>query len=279
MNVHLKHGLITIGIGLLIWFIPVPAGLHPQAWQLLAIFVATIVGFILQPLPIGAVAFIALAVAATLKVLTPHQVLAGFGDDTIWLIVSAFLFAKGFIKTGLGRRIAYRIMGAIGDSSLKLGYALVLSDLVIAPATPSNTARAGGILYPIVRSLASAFDSEPGDSSRRIGAYLMTTTFQGNCITSAMFLTAVAPNSIVAAMALQTANVHLSWGTWALAASLPGLISLALTPWLLYKLYPPEIDKTPEAKEIARTELANMGPVSRGELIVAGVFLLRSLTL
>lgn len=274
MNVHLKHGLITIGIGLLIWFIPVPAGLHPQAWQLLAIFVATIVGFILQPLPIGAVAFIALAVAATLKVLTPHQVLAGFGDDTIWLIVSAFLFAKGFIKTGLGRRIAYRIMGAIGDSSLKLGYALVLSDLVIAPATPSNTARAGGILYPIVRSLASAFDSEPGDSPRRIGAYLMTTTFQGNCITSAMFLTAVAPNSIVAAMALQTANVHLSWGTWALAASLPGLISLALTPWLLYKLYPPEIDKTPEAKEIARTELANMGPVSRGELIVAGVFLL-----
>ncbi len=274
MTANLKNGLITVAIGLIICFIPVPDGLNPHAWHLLAIFVATIIGFILQPLPIGAVAFIALAVAASLKVLTPHEILAGFGDETIWLIVSAFLFAKGFIKTGLGRRIAYRIMGAIGDSSLKLGYAMVLSDLVIAPATPSNTARAGGILYPVVRSLSTAFDSEPGESSRRIGSYLMMTTFQGNCITSAMFLTAVAPNSIVAAMALQTANVHLGWGTWAMAAVVPGLIGIALTPWLLYRLYPPEIIKTPQAREIARSELQNMGPISRGEMIVAAVFML-----
>ena len=151
------------------------------------------------------------------------------------------------ITTGLGSRIAYMIMGAIGDSSLKLGYAMVLSDLVVAPATPSNTARAGGILYPIVRSLCSAFGSEPGESSRKIGSYLMKTTFQGNCITSAMFLTAVAPNSLVAAFAMKTAKVDLSWGTWALAGIVPGLLSLALVPYLLYKLYPPEITKTPEA--------------------------------
>ncbi|MCX8110003.1 MAG: anion permease [Syntrophorhabdaceae bacterium] len=274
MKNKLKNSLITIAIGLMIWFIPVPKGVTSQAWHLLAIFAATIVGFILQPLPIGAIAFISLTITATLKVLTPHEALAGFGDDTIWLIVSAFLFAKGFIKTGLGRRIAYRIMGAIGDSSLKLAYALVFSDLVISPATPSNTARAGGILYPIVRSLASAFDSEPGKDPRRIGAYLIKTVFQGNCITSAMFLTAVAPNSIVASMALQTANIQLGWGTWALAALLPGLIGIAFTPWLLYRLYPPEIKKTPEAKEIARAELTKMGPISRGEILVAGVFLL-----
>ena len=274
LNKNLQNGLIVIAIGIVIWFIPVPAGLKPQAWQLFAIFVATILGFILQPLPIGAVAFIALGTAGILKVLTPADVLVGFGDATMWLIVSAFLFAKGFIKTGLGRRIAYMIMGAIGDSSLKLGYALVLSDLIVAPATPSNTARAGGIMYPIVRSLASAFGSEPGESSRKIGAYLMKTSFQGNCITSAMFLTAVAPNSLVAAMAMQNAKVNLSWGTWALAGIVPGLICIALVPFILHKLYPPEIDKTPEAKVIARKELETMGPMSRGEKVVAAVFVL-----
>ena len=274
MNKNLRNGLIAVVVGVVIWFLPVPAGLKPQAWHLFAIFVATILGFILQPLPIGAVAFISLGLAGLLNVLKPAEILAGFGNTTMWLIVSAFLFAKGFVKTGLGRRIAYQIMAAIGDSSLKLAYAMALSDLIISPATPSNTARGGGILYPIVRSLSSAFGSEPGETSRKIGAYLMKSTFQVNTITSAMFLTSVAPNSLVAALALQTSKVQLSWGTWALAGVLPGLIALAIAPYVIYKMYPPEITKTPEAKVIANKELEKMGPTSWGEKVVAGTFIL-----
>ncbi len=270
----LTKGLVVVLVGLVIWFIPVPAGLKPQAWHLFALFVATILGFILQPIPIGAVAFISVGLTGLLKVVSPADVLSGFGNTTIWLIVSAFLFAKGFIKTGLGRRIAYQIMSAIGDSSLKLGYAMALSDLIVAPATPSNTARAGGILFPIVRSLCSAFNSEPGDSSRKIGSYLITTTFQGNVITSGMFITAMAPNSLIVALAAQTAGVNISWGTWALAALLPGLLCLLVAPYLIHKIYPPEITHTPEAKELARSELSKMGPMSRSEKIVAGVFVL-----
>lgn len=272
MNKNLRNGIVAVGVGILIWLLPVPAGLKASAWQLFAIFVATILGFILQPLPIGAVAFISLGITGLLGIVKPADILTGFGNTTMWLIVSAFLFAKGFVKTGLGRRIAYQIMGSIGNSSLKMAYAMVLSDLVISPATPSNTARGGGILYPIVKSLSSAFDSEPGPTSRKIGAYLMTSTFQGNCITSAMFLTAVAPNSLVAALAFQTAKVQLTWGTWALAGIVPGLIALAIAPYIIYKLYPPEITETPQAKEIAQAEIAKMGPMSYAEKVVAATF-------
>lgn len=271
---NLVKGLIVFLVGLVIWLVPVPTGLKPQVWNLFAIFAATILGFILQPMPIGAVALVSVGITGFFGIITPAEVLSGFGNTTIWLIVSAFLFAKGFIKTGLGRRIAYKIMGAIGDSSLKLGYAMVLSDLAIAPATPSNTARAGGILYPIVRSLCSAFNSEPSGSARKIGSYLMKTTFQGNVITSAMFVTSMAPNSLIVALAAQTAKVNISWGTWALAGILPGLVGLAVTPYILYKLYPPEITKTPEAKELARKEIEKMGPMSRSEKVVASVFIL-----
>lgn len=274
MNKNLRNGLIVLAVGVILWFSPVPAGLKAPAWQLFAIFVATILGFILQPLPIGAIALISVGITGLFKIVTPADVLSGFGNTTIWLIVSAFLFAKGFVKTGLGRRIAYKIMAAIGDSSLKMAYAMVISDLIIAPATPSNTARGGGILYPIVRSLSSAFGSEPGETSRKIGSYLMKTTFQGNCITSAMFLTAVAPNSLVAALAMQTSKVQLSWGTWAIAGILPGLIALALAPYIIYKLYPPEITKTPEAKVIAKQELEKMGAMTYGEKVVAGTFVI-----
>ncbi|MCX8021263.1 MAG: anion permease, partial [Syntrophorhabdaceae bacterium] len=75
MKTNLKNSLLIVAIGLMIWFIPVPKGVTTQAWHLLAIFVATIMGFILQPLPIGAIAFIALTLSATLNVLTPHQAL------------------------------------------------------------------------------------------------------------------------------------------------------------------------------------------------------------
>ncbi|TCL38824.1 DASS family divalent anion:Na+ symporter [Anaerospora hongkongensis] len=272
MNSNLLRGLIVLAVGAAIWFFPVPSGLKPAAWQLLAIFVATILGFILQPLPIGSIAFISVTFSALSGVLKPAEALSGFGNGTIWLIVSAFLFAKGFIKTGLGRRIAYVLIRKMGDSTLKLGYTIVLSDLIISPATPSNTARAGGILFPIVRSLASAFNSEPGSSARRVGAYLMQTAYQGNTITSAMFMTAMAGNPLIALLAAKALNINITWGQWALAAIVPGLISLVIVPYFLYKFYPPEITHTPEAKEIAAKELDKMGTMSFGEKVVAAVF-------
>jgi len=269
---NLMRGLIVLAVGAAIWFFPVPAGLKPEAWHLVAIFVATILGFILQPLPIGALAFLSVTFTALAGVLKPAEALSGFSNGTIWLIVSAFLFAKGFIKTGLGRRIAYLLIHAMGDSTLKLGYTIALSDLIISPATPSNTARAGGIIFPIVKSLSSAFQSEPGPSSRKVGAYLMQTAYQANTITSAMFMTSMAGNPLIALLAAKTLNINISWGLWALAASVPGILSLIIVPYFLYKFYPPEITKTPEAKAIAAKELELMGPMTMGEKIVASVF-------
>lgn len=274
MSKKIQQLLMIFVIGAVIWFIPVPAGVKPAAWHLFAIFVATIVGFILHPLPIGAIALMAASLAGFLKVLKPAEALKGYGDATIWLIVSAYLFALGFVKTGLGKRIAYNIMAAIGDSSLKLGYAMALSDLIVSPATPSNTARAGGIIFPIVKSLAVAFKSEPGETARKIGSYLMKSSFQVNCVTSSMFITAVAPNALAVSLAAKATGVEITWGQWAMACIVPGLICVLLVPTLVYKLYPPEITHTPEAKEIAHKELTAMGPMSKAEKIVLFVFIL-----
>ncbi|MHC1761273.1 MAG: DASS family sodium-coupled anion symporter [Negativicutes bacterium] len=275
MNNKLVKTLGTVGIGLVIWFYPIPAGITLQAWHLFAIFIATIVGFILGPMPTGVIAFTSITLCVILNVLKPGEALLGFSDPTLWLVVSAFLFAKGFIKTGLGRRIAYNIIRAIGGNTLPLAYAIVLSDVVISPATPSNTARAGGILYPIVRSLATAFHSEPNNGPRRIGAYLLLVTFQCNCITSTMFLTSMAPNPLMATLAAQTVpGLDMSWGLWMLTASVPAILSLIAIPYVLYRIYPPEVKITPEAKELAKDELEKLGPMGRSEKFVAFVFIL-----
>lgn len=270
---NLIRGGIIIAIMLIIWLSPVPSELTPQAWHLFAIFVATILGFILQPLPLGAIALIGITIAALTQTIKPSEALSGFSNTTIWLIVSAFLFAKGFIKTGLGRRISFKLIECFGSSSLKLAYTLVISDFIISPATPSNTARSGGIMFPIVKSLALAFNSDPYQSPRKIGSYLFATSFQADAPIAAMFITACAPNLLIVAFALDMANVSISWGTWALAALVPGLLSILIIPYFIYKFYPPEIQDTAEAQQVAKLELKKMGKMSKSEWIITGVFI------
>lgn len=265
---------LTVGIVLILWFWPVPQGLKVQAWHLFAIFMGTVVGFILQPLEAGSVALIAMVVAALTGTLKFKEVLTAFSGGTVWLIVSAFILARAFIITGLGKRIAYLVMRAFGDSSLKLVYSIAISDVIIGPAIPSNSARAGGLVFPIVASLAEAFNSQPGPTARRIGAYLMTAVFHLDLIISAMFMTAMVGNPVAAAMAKKILDVDITWISWFIAASVPGIVALIVIPYVLYKIYPPEIKKTPEARQIADSVLKEMGPMSKGEKIMLVVFVM-----
>jgi DASS family divalent anion:Na+ symporter len=265
---------IPVVIAVLLWFVPAPADVDPKAIHLLAIFIATIVGIILKPLPMGAVAMIGICATAATGTLTIGDALTGFANSTIWLIALAFFISRGVIKTGLGARIAYLFMAWLGRRSLGLGYGLVATDLVLAPAIPSNTARAGGVVFPILRSVAEAYQSRPDDgTARRIGAFLTKAAYQGTVITSAMFLTAMAANPLAAQFAADQ-SVRITWTDWAVAAVVPGLVSLILVPYVLYRLFPPEIKETPHATDLAHQKLREMGPIKRSERVMLGCFVL-----
>ncbi len=271
---YLLRWIIPILIGTIIWFLPPPAGVELAAWHLLAIFVATIVGIIAKPLPMGAVAIIGIMMTAVTGTLSTGDALSGFGNTTIWLIVIAFFISRGFIKTGLGARVAYLFMTILGKKTLGLSYGLIASDLVLAPAIPSNTARAGGVVFPILISTTKAYGSNVEDGTqRKMGAFLTLAAFQGTIITSAMFLTAMAANPLAAQLASDQ-GIDISWGTWAIAALVPGIISLLIIPLLIYKIYPPEIKETPAAAQIARDKLAEMGKMKTSEWIMLATFFL-----
>ena len=264
----------TLAVGVILWFTPPPDGVDIRAWHLLAIFVATIVGIVTSPFPMGAVAIFGIAATSLTGTLTIEQSVSGFGERVIWLIVIAFFVSRGFIKTGLGARIAYLFMAAVGQTSLGLAYSLVAADLTLAPAMPSNTARAGGVIFPIVCSIAQSYGSLPHDqTARKIGAFLIKTAYQGTVITSAMFLTAMAANPIIVRLSAD-AGVSITWGGWALAAIVPGLVSLMVMPWFLYKVYPPDIRETPGARQIARDHLREMGALKSSEWTMLGTFFL-----
>ncbi len=266
--------LIVILVGVAIWFCPKPAAVDQRAWQLLAIFIATILGIILKPLPIGALVILSMTISTLTYTLSLQETLGGFHNPIAWLVVFAFFISRGFIKTGLGSRIAYYFVSLFGKRTLGLSYGLLASELILAPAIPSVTARAGGVIFPIAQGLAKSFGSEPHlGTERRVGAFLMKVAYQGSVITSAMFLTAMAANPFLVGITGE-AGYSISWGKWALAASVPGIISLILMPLIVYKLFPPSIKETPHAAEIAHSKLKEMGPLEKGEWLMLGIFVL-----
>lgn len=261
-----------IATGLALYLLPRPAAVEPGGWAVLAVFVATVLGLIAQPMPLAAVALTGLTFTMITGVLEPAVALSGFAEPTIWLIVAAFFISIAVTKTGLGRRVALWFVAMLGRRSLGLGYGLALTDLILAPATPSNTARSGGVIYPIIASLSEQAGSRPnGETRRRLGAYLTATAMGVNVITSAMFATAMAANPLVQEFA-GAQGVEISWLTWTVAAIVPGIVALVVIPALLYKVYPPELRDTPEAPRAARAQLAELGPMTRPEWIMAGVF-------
>jgi len=264
-----------IVLGVLIRIAPTPAGLSPNAWHYFALFAAVITALITEPLPGAAVGLIGVSIAAVSMLVgkTPAEsvrwALSGFSNDTVWLIFAATVFAIGYEVTGLGRRIALLLVKWLGNRTLGLGYAVALSDLILAPFMPSNTARSGGTIYPVVKNIPPLYGSLPDRSARKIGSYLMWTGYAITNVTSSMFLTALAPNLLAIEIARKVAKVDITWTVWMIGFLPVGLLLFATTPLLTYVLYPPEITRGGEVVRWAKDELTIIGRISRRELTMA----------
>jgi L-tartrate/succinate antiporter len=279
--------LVPVLVGVAFALVPTPAGLSPTAWHYFALFAAVIAALVLEPLPGGAVGLLGLTLAVVLArwvLYTPEQLakpgfqpsgaalswaLSGFSNPTVWLIFGAFMFALAYEKTGLGRRIALVLVKVMGRRTLTLGYAVLGADLLLAPFTPSNTARSGGTIFPVISHLPPLYESKPNDPSmRRIGSYLMWVAIASTCVTSSMFMTALAPNVLAVELVRKTVKVDLHWLSWLFAALPMCLLLLALVPLLAYWLERPSVTRGTEVSIWAGGELASMGGLTRKEVLL-----------
>jgi DASS family divalent anion:Na+ symporter len=264
-----RLGVFALVFG--IWFTPVPEGLTSPAWRLFAIFAGAIVSVLLDAFPLLTSSMLAVAAAVLTDAVELGKAFAGFANPSVLLVVVAFLVAQAVVKSGLGRRISLLIVSAFGRSPLGLAYSVVLTDALIAPAFPSNTAR-GGVLFPVVLSLAQGAGSKPEDpEGRRLGGYLMFTGMASLAISSALWLTATSVNPIGAQIAAQF-GVAIGFGWWLTAASAPTLAAILLLPLVVRRLFPPGVSETPDAPRAARAARASMGSMTRDELITAAAF-------
>jgi divalent anion:Na+ symporter, DASS family len=267
----LSKQALSVVLVLGIWFSPIPAGLTSEAWHLFAVFAGAIFSVIVNAFPLLTASLLAVAAVVLTGTVDAAKAFAGFANSSVLLVVVAFLVANAVVKSGLGRRISLLVVSAFGRSTLGLGYSIFLTDALIAPAFPSNTAR-GGVLYPIILSLAQNAGSRPEDAeTRHMGGYLMFCGMASLSVSSALWLTATSANPIGVSLAAQS-GVKITFGTWLLASSVPALATILLLPLILSRLFPAAVTDTPDAPAVARKELHGMGPLARNEWIVAVTF-------
>jgi L-tartrate/succinate antiporter len=287
------RALAPVAVALVIALLPAPTGLPQHAWYFFAIFAGVIAGLMLEPLPGGAIGLLGVTLVAVLSpyvLFAPAELakpgfkaanaslgwaLSGFSNGTVWLIFGAFMFALGYEKTGLGRRIALHLVKAMGKRTLTLGYAITIADAILAPFTPSNTARSGGTIYPVIRNLPALYESKPNDpSARRIGSYLMWVAIAATCVTSSLFLTALAPNLLALELVKKTAKIDIGWTQWFVAFAPVGIALLVLIPLVAYWIYPPEVKEGEEVPRWAGEELRQMGGLTGREITLAVLVLI-----
>ncbi|KAF4691402.1 hypothetical protein FOZ60_015549 [Perkinsus olseni] len=253
--------LAIVILALALWWLA-PSGLASDVWQLFVLFMCTIIGAILEPLPLSAVCLISIGVVSATGVLTTSEMLSGFSSPSVWLIMFASFFASGFVVTGLGKRMCFIILKYAGSTTVGLGYGICFCELILALAIPANSARGVGVMMPIlVPLMKEAFQSDPElDTAKRIGSYIVLVEITANATVAACWLTGGAWNALMLQF-MKEVGVELSWIGWAYSQAPVALVSLILVPLVMLVLVKPEIRRTPEAPVVAHSRLEAMGPL------------------
>ncbi|MDR1615039.1 MAG: anion permease [Campylobacteraceae bacterium] len=276
--------LIPILIGIAVFLFPTPEGVNPNTWLYFSIFAGVIVGLILEPIPAALIGFIGITVAVLCGVgpagtgvksasadVMIKWALTGFSNKTVWLIFAAFMIGIGYQNSGLGKRIALLLVKKLGKSTIGLGYAISITDGILAPFIPSNAARSGGTLYPIITSIPPMFGSYPDKDSRKIGAYLAWCALAATCVSSSIFLTGQAPNPLALQVAAESGVNVVDWGGWLIAFLPVSIILFIATPLLAYFIYPPEIKGSTHVVEWAAKETEKIGKISLKEIFMISI--------
>lgn len=272
--------IIPIAVAIIVAILPTPEGLDPNAQYFFAVFLGVIVGLILEPIPAALIGLTGVSFCAVFglvgdsAIATRSWALSGFSNGVIWLIFAAFMFALGYQKSGLGKRIALQLVKYLGKTSLGLGYAVAFSDGILAPFMPSNTARSAGTIFPIAINIPKMFNSTPDNEPRKMGSYISWVAIAATCVTSSMFLTALAPNLLAVSLVEKSTGIIIQWGEWFGTLAIIMIPLFLAVPFLAYIFYPPTQKTSPEAPAWAKKELDKMGSITKKEIMMLSLGIL-----
>ena len=250
--------ILAIAVPVALWFAP----LHfaPNSKHALAVASFMIIAWIAEPIPHALTGLIGCYLFWVLKVVKFDIAFSGFADQTPWFLFGAGLFGMMATKTGLGRRLAYLIIGRVGTSYSRLLLGIILTSFLLTFLVPSGIACVI-IMASVALGLMQAFGLGPGSNVGK--GIFITLTYTAGCFDKMVI---AGPSTILGRGLIEKgANVHIYYGLW-LLAFFPCAVVTIFGIWrLVLWLYPPEDAALIRGAGFIRDEIGRLGPWTRME--------------
>jgi len=257
----------------LAWILLEPiAGLSDKALHMIIIFIATMIGVMLEVCSTVAFLLMSMLIANLTGTIEVKEGFCGFSNIVPWLLFLVLSLSTAITKTSLGMRLAYIFMKFFGKGINGLSYSIILTELFVAPVLPSNTARAASVGYPLVTSLSKYISANVKNvTEKSIGSYLSLLYSSSNAVCSSLFLTAMISNAIILEVMSEN-NIHMTWLAWTKFAIIPGLLILAAIPFIVRIFCPQKTSDLGDIQTKAKTNYALLGKLSKDEKCIITTF-------
>ncbi len=268
-----KLSIIAFIATILCIIIPNYTVLSPVAVRMLVIFISTMVCIILEVCNPIVLLLLAVTCASLSKTIDVKMGFSGFSNTVPWLLFIVLSLAKTISSSTLGLRLAYLFMKYFGGSIIGLSYSILLTEVVIGPLLPSNTARAASIGMPLVKSLSQYISCNVKNvSEKTIGTYLSFLYICGNAMTSGLFLTAMLSNALVIDV-VEPLGLHVTWMSWFKYMVIPYITFLLIVPFILQLIRKTNVKDLSKLKVLAANNYEELGAINNKEKLIILVFL------
>lgn len=254
--------------------VPLPAEFTVEGRRAAAVAVLMAVWWMTEAIPLAATALIPLAAFPLLGVLRPEAAAAPYANPVVFLFLGGFLLALAMERWGLHRRIALRIVAAVGASPRRLVLGFMLATAFLS-LWISNTATAA-LMLPTGIALAELLRPAGTTGKHGFGTALLLGIAYAATIGGLGTLIGTPPNLILAAAARELVGREIDFVAW-MMVGLPLVAVLLPLGWLVLVHTFPCGQANDDAEEFLRQERHALGRATRPERIVAVVFTLAAL--
>ncbi|TGN99887.1 anion transporter [Candidatus Thiomargarita nelsonii] len=272
-----KQRLIALVLGpmamLFLLMLSVPEGFTPEAWKLVALAAWMIIWWMTEAVPIPVTALLPIPMMPLLAIAPQKTVAASYGHPLIFLFLGGFMIAAAMQRWGLHRRIALRIVKAVGTSPEGIigGFMVATALLSMWISNTATTIMMFAVGISIIEFVNNHINSPA--QSRKFGVALMLGIAYSASIGGIGTLIGTPPNILLASFLSDNHGISIDFGTWMLMGVPLVIIMLPVAWFMLCKvIFPVKGIKLGEAGALIDQELEQLGEMSKGERIVLIVF-------
>jgi len=249
--------------------VPAPETMGPKAWAALGMMLMMATWWSTEAIPIPATSLLPIVLIPALGLGSISQATSPYANPIIFLFLGGFTLGLAMQKWNLHRRIALLTLRAMGDKPKRQIAGFMLATAFLSMWV-SNTATAI-MMLPIGLSVIGMMDDSNPDGVRRYATALLLAIAYSASVGGIATLIGTPPNALLAAYLSENQGISVGFAQWMLLGVPVTVVMLALTWWWLTRK-DFGIEGAQESGQMIRDELAALGPMSKGEKLVALVF-------